>query len=133
METYNSWKDNSGLYSIPGFTFISKCFQNGEGGGAGIYVADKRKWKRRKDLEDVKIEGIWIEFFQTKANSFIVGTVYQLPETSKYLPRTFNDIFNNNLVTAKNLSKEVILSGDINTILIEIATIHRVLLMMSYL
>ena len=87
----------------------------------------------RKDLEDVKIEGIQIEFFQTKANSFIVGTVYQLPETSKYLPRTFNDIFNNNLVTAKNLSKEVILSGDINTILIEIATIHRVLLLMSYL
>lgn len=81
--TYNGWKDNSGLYSIPGFTFISKCFQNGEGGGAGIYVADKRKWKRRKDLEDVKIEGIWIEFFQTKANSFIVGTVYQLPESSK--------------------------------------------------
>ena len=40
------------------------------------------------------------------------------------MPQTFNDVFNNNLVTANNLSKEVILSGDINTILIEIAAIH---------
>ena len=28
--TYGSWKDSSGLYAIPGFTFISKCCQNGE-------------------------------------------------------------------------------------------------------
>ena len=44
--TYNGWKDNSGLYSIPWFTFISKCHQNGELGGVGIYVTEKLKWKR---------------------------------------------------------------------------------------
>ena len=56
--TYGTWRDSSGLYSLPGFTFIFKCHQNGEGGGVGIFVAEKRKWKRREDLEDVKLEGI---------------------------------------------------------------------------
>ena len=92
----------------------TKCRQNGEGGGVGIYMAEKLKWKRREDLEDVKLEGIWIEIFQTKANSFVVGTVYGPPETSKYLPWNFNHIFNNNLVTVNNTNKEAILLGDIN-------------------
>ena len=104
--TYGSWKDSSGLYAIPGFTFISKCCQNGEWGGAGIYVAENLKWKRREDLEDVRLEGIWIEIFHRKANSFIVGTVYRPPETSKYLPPNFKDIFNNNLVTVNNTNKK---------------------------
>ena len=112
--THDSWKDSSGLYSIPGFIFISKCRQNGEEGGVGIYVAEKLKQKRREDLEGVKLEGIWIEIFQAKANSFIVGAVYRPPETSKSLPRNFNDIFNNNLVTVNNTNKEAILLGDIN-------------------
>ena len=90
--TYNSWKDSSGLYSIPGFTFTSKCRQHGEGGDVGIYIAGKFEYKRREDLEDVKLEGIWIEIFQTKVNSFIAGTVYRPTETSKNLPRNFNDI-----------------------------------------
>ena len=56
--TYNSWKNSSSLYYISGFTFILKCSQNGEGGGVGIYVAEKFKWKRTEDLADVKLEGI---------------------------------------------------------------------------
>ena len=56
--TYNSWKNSSSLYPISGFTFISKCRQNGEGGGVGIYVAEKLKWNRTEDLADVKLEGI---------------------------------------------------------------------------
>ena len=73
--TCKNWKDDSDLYSISGFTFISKCRQTGEGESVGIYIAEKLKWKRREGLKDVKIEGIWIEDFQTKANSFIIGAV----------------------------------------------------------
>lgn len=51
---------------MPEFTFISKCRQNGKRECVGIYVTEKRKWKRREDLEDVKTEGIWIEFFNQK-------------------------------------------------------------------
>ena len=51
------WKDISGLCSILGFTFILKYRQNGKGGGAGIYVAEKLRRKRR-DPEDAKMEGI---------------------------------------------------------------------------
>ena len=69
--TYNSWNYNFDLYFMPGFTFISKCYENVEGGGVG----EKLKWKRREDLEDVKIESIWTEVFQTKASSIIVRTV----------------------------------------------------------
>ena len=71
--TCQSWKDDSDLYSISEFTSVSKCRQTGQGEGVGIYMAKKLKWKRREGLEDVKIEGIWIEDFQTKANSFIIG------------------------------------------------------------
>ena len=64
--TRNSWNDNSRSHSMPEFTFISKCRQNGKRECVGIYVTEKRKWKRREDLEDVKTEGIWIEFFNQK-------------------------------------------------------------------
>ena len=64
--TCNSWNDNSRSHSIPQFTFVSKCRQNGKLEWVGIYVAENLKWKRREDLEDVKTEGISIEFFNQK-------------------------------------------------------------------
>ena len=70
-----------------------------------INKGEKRKWKRREDLEDVKIEGIWIEIFETKASSVIVGTVYRPHETSKYLLQNFNDIIDNNLDVVNNKNK----------------------------
>ena len=87
---YNSWKDNSTLYSIPGFTLMSKCPENGEGVGIGIYVVEKHKWKRTEDIKDVTTQGIWIEIFQTKANSFIAEIVYLPLETSTYLPQSLS-------------------------------------------
>ena len=46
--TYNSWKNHSGLYPKPEFTFILKCPQNGEGGCVGLEeekMLKMLKWK----------------------------------------------------------------------------------------
>ena len=41
----------SELFKIPGFQFIHKDRENGEGGGVAMYLSDDIKWKRRLDFE----------------------------------------------------------------------------------
>ena len=43
---------------MPGFKFIHKNRENGQGGGVAIYLSDDLEWKRRTDLERVEIECI---------------------------------------------------------------------------
>ena len=66
------------------------------------------------DLENNKIENIIIEVFINNAKSILIATFYRPPESSKYLPNDFNELFEESLSLYCAESKEVILLGDLN-------------------
>ena len=105
ITTYNEYPD---LYNIPGYNFVSLKRSKGKGGGVGMFVSDRISWQRRLDLENKKIECIWIEIFQKNAKSFLLSSIYRPPDSSKYLLSDFNYSFD------EMLSKEFIIMGDMN-------------------
>ena len=100
---------NLTLYNITGYDFVSKNRQNGLGGGVGVYVKSDLIWKRRSDLESKSTE-----IFQKHTKSILVGCYYRPPISSKYLPKNFNNDFNETLINCQKEQKEVILLGDFN-------------------
>ena len=105
---------NPELYKIHGYDFIYRNRKEGKGGGVAVYIKSSFRWKRRIDLECDDVENIWVEIFVNKSKSFLIATVYKPPESSNYLSNKFNEHFNNMLLAATTLSKEVILMGDCN-------------------
>ena len=97
--------------SMSGYTIIWKDRPTGLGGGLCIYVRNDLNWQRRYDLEKDEIETIVLEFFIKCAKSLILSVVYRPPDSSKYLYRDFNCIFNDLITTILSENKEFILSG----------------------
>ena len=112
--TNSDFMDNESLYSLPGYTFINRNRKSGKGGGVAIYVKNGIKFKRREDMENSTLECIWLEIFVKKSKSLLIGCFYRPPEGSKYLPRNFNDIFNDHLSNVIESNKETIIMGDFN-------------------
>ena len=71
-------------------------------------------WLRRKDLENDKIEAIWIEIFPQKSKSILICFLYRHVDTSSYLSKEFYLLFDDMLTTVNAENKEVILAGDLN-------------------
>ena len=93
----NESNDYDDLYDVPGYVFIKRNRTCGKGGGVAIYIKDSIEFQRRFDLENSKLENIIIEILINKSKSFIVTTFYRPPETSNYLPKNFNELFEDNL------------------------------------
>ena len=74
-------------FDIPGYTFVYKNLSTGAGGGVAAYISTNIKWVRRNDIESDNAEVLWIEILPFKAKSFLIGTMYRPPDTSKYLPK----------------------------------------------
>ena len=53
INTHNNISDS---YFISGYTFLHRERKKAKGGGVGIYISDRIKWKRRNDLEHENIE-----------------------------------------------------------------------------
>ena len=113
--TSDTFNDDDTLYQIPGYNFIKRNRQTGPGGGVAIYISADLNWKRRDDLEHDEVECIWIEIFQEKSKSFILGCMYRPPASSEYLSKYFTEVLDKMLMTLTELSKEVILLGDLNS------------------
>ena len=111
INTHNNISD---LYFIPGYTFLHHERKKSKGGGVGIYISNRIKWKRRNDLEHENIECLWIEIIQEKAKNFLVGTLYRPPSSSKFLPINFETFLNDMLLRITSESLEIILLGDVN-------------------
>ena len=111
--TSNSWNDNCELYNIPGYTFIQKSRKNAVGGGVGMYISNNLKWKF-VDINCHDLETIWVEICVKKSKNFLVNTTYRPPDTSKHLQKNFNQTFDEMLIAANTLCKEIITLGDMN-------------------
>ena len=112
-ETHITTEPNA-LFDIPGYSFINKNRTTGKGGGVAFYISDSLVWKRRRDLENEKLEILWLEIFPKKAKSFIIGVIYRPPDTSKYLAKNFTMLLNEMLTKVNDESKEMIITGDVN-------------------
>jgi len=99
------------LVSISGYELITRNRTSGKGGGVCIYIKEGIIWERREDLESKNIENIWVEIFFKNSHSFLICCIYRPPDTSKYLPKTFNNDFD---VMLQSLTKEAIVMGDCN-------------------
>ena len=101
-------------YDIPGYSFISRPRKSGKGGGVGAYISDGLIWDRRLDLENEKIEVVWLEIRPKCSKGILIASVYRPPDSSKHLDKDFNELFNSMLTKAMSESKETILLGDMN-------------------
>ena len=102
--------------TIRGFDFEPKRQSIGDASddGVGVYIKNGIPYTRRLDLETDNLEIIWLEVNFKNCKSFVVGVLYQLPDSSKYSNKNFlkklSDVLNKLLYE----DKETILMGDIN-------------------
>ena len=101
-------------FSIPGFTFLYKNRKSGTGGGVGIYVRNGIDFVRKTELENDEMESIFIEIRPKSSKTFIIGTIYRPPESSKHLSKNFESILSTNLKDIDNRNTETIIMGDLN-------------------
>lgn len=116
-ETYiESDDEHCAFYNTPSYSFVSRPRKAGKGGGVGVYISDDVTWDRRKDLEMKEIESVWIEIWPSRQHckGILVSTIYRPPDTSKYLHKNFNSVFNSMMTKASEESKEMIVLGDMN-------------------
>ena len=113
-ETHISKEDNNSLFEIDDYIFISEPRTTGKGGGVGVFLRKGLKYKRRYDLGNASTECIWIELFFKNTSSLLVAIYYRPPNSSDYLSKDFNNIFNDTLIAAQKEQKEILLLGDLN-------------------
>ncbi|MEW8544961.1 MAG: reverse transcriptase family protein, partial [Candidatus Thiodiazotropha sp.] len=80
------------------------------GGGLLVYVKDGVCCKRRPDLENERLECIWLEVKPTKSKSFLIGHIYRPPNSSI----VWNELFEECLENVLKEEKEMYILGDIN-------------------
>ena len=71
-------------------------------------------WLRRRDLENDKIRAIWIEIFPQKPKPILICFLYRPTNTSSYLSKDFDPLFDDMLTIANAENEEIILAGDLN-------------------
>ena len=77
-------------------------------------ISDDLKVLRRHDLEDSRIEGLWVEIFPSKSHSFLIGTFYRPSRSAGYAVQDFMPILESCLQRAAAKGKEVTVTGDLN-------------------
>ena len=101
-----------------GYTLVTYPRQEGRGGGVGIYISNKHRYKIRHDLMKrygrSHYESIFVEI-KTNNNTFIIGSIYKPPNTNI-------DSFNDELLSILNSiyreNKNSTIMGDFNLNLI---------------
>ena len=104
---------NCQMYTLPGYTFISKHRQNKTRGGVGIYIRNDISFNRREDLE-INIEGefetIFIETQVNKVNT-IIGEIYRIPGINEGLSISH---FERQLNLLNNINHNILIGTDQN-------------------
>ena len=87
-ETHTQDTDNFLVFDILGFTFIGKSRKSGEGGGVGMYTADKHNFTHREDLEAQGIESIFIDLQIKNSKNMLISTFYK-PPTHQFISQIY--------------------------------------------
>ena len=111
-----TWLNSSVLdeeVSIPGYTVFRKD-RGSKGGGVIVYARDDLSVIRRSDLERPDVEGLWLEITLPKSRSFLFGTFYRPPSSSKHTNPNFMSVFSDTIESLSVENKEVLVLGDFN-------------------
>ena len=81
------------------------------GGGVMIYMSNILKYTRRDDLEDPRLETIWVEV-TSKAQNILICCFYR--SDFKFSQSLFVSELQNSIETALDYIPFVILTGDLN-------------------
>ena len=111
-----TWLNSSVLdeeVSIPGYTVFRKD-RRSKGGGVIMYTRDDLSVIRRSDLERPDVEGLWLEITLPKSRSFIFGTFYRPPSSSKHTNPNLMNVFSDTIESLSVENKEVLVLGDFN-------------------
>ena len=111
-----TWLNSSVLdeeVSIPGYTIFRKD-RGSKGGGVIVYVRDNLSVIRRSDLERPDVEGLWLEITLPKSRSFLFGTFYRPPSSSKHTNPNLMNFFSDTIESLSVENKEVLVLGDFN-------------------
>ena len=104
-------KSSEKLINIPGYDLISEVRQNKKGGGVGILINKKLKYKTRLDLCDSSFENCFVEI-KTKTKNVLIGSLYRPPNTKQ---KDFTrKIVSMNKKLLKEHNKSIILGMDHN-------------------
>ena len=114
-ETHTQDTDKFEIFSTPGYHYIDKSRTTCIGGGVALYVLYKHNFVRRKDLELLEIESIWIEIRIKKSKNILLCTTHRPPDSTLHLTDNFANIFSKYVlsITTKE-NTEIILMGDLN-------------------
>ena len=114
-ETHPTSQDEAQT-TIPGFDFISKPRINNpdKGAGVGAYIISHLPYQRRHDLEHPELECIWLEILFPKTRGILIGIIYRPPDTSKYLPKQYEEKLSSMLELVSIENKELLMLGDMN-------------------
>ena len=99
------------MYSLSGYVILQRNRNVGTGGGDGIFLKHKLKFKHRYNLEN-HLESLWIEICLKISKSVLIGCYYRPPEGSKFLINSFSELFEEQLTNVVKNKKEIIILGD---------------------
>ena len=77
--------NNSSLFNIPGYAFLSQNRKTKSRGGVALYIRNDMKYKRRTDIElnvEGEFESIFAEIMGNPKNT-IIGQIYRVPNTNE--------------------------------------------------
>ena len=83
-ETWIKPVESIDSYNMTDYTFLSKPRMEKRGGGVGMYIANRLKFKERNDIntnsENCLYESLFVEV-ETEKNKIVIGVIYKPPDT----------------------------------------------------
>lgn len=110
-ETHLDAETESSSLILDGFDEPLRKDRNRNGGGIMVYISSQIKYIRRHDLEDARIETIWVEL-KLKDIKLLLCCLYRSDFTASQ--SIFITEIQNSIETALDYTPHVILTGDIN-------------------
>ena len=118
-----SWLDHNvtdAEIQIPGYNIFRVDRTHKSGGGVCAYVKQQFKVERMVNLSGIFPSGLhqlWLKIQIRNLRSFIICTVYRLPDSS--LALTFETELSNSLITGLSFNKPIFILGDLNCNLLD--------------
>ena len=81
-----------------------------KGGGILVYIAEHVNYVRRKDIESIETESVWLEIIVKNSKPFLLCSFYRTPSSNA----DWFEYFSKEIDHAQTISDEIYIAGDMN-------------------
>ena len=81
-----------------------------KGGGILVYIAEHVNYVRRKDIESIETESVWLEIIVKNSKPFLLCSFYRPPSSNA----DWFEYFSKEIDHAQTISDEIYIAGDMN-------------------